>query len=165
MADSPPALLSPEQAAMICGGVGINAASARPGALPSMVRATGCRLSADRRVVTLLVASTPGAALLDDVRRAGRIAVVFSLPSTHRTLQLKGADAHIVPVEADDVAAVTRYVDAFVAELVPFGYPEPLIRTFLACDVEDLAAVRFTVTDAYLQTPGPHAGEPLAEGG
>jgi hypothetical protein len=162
MVASAPVLIDAEQARLISGGVGMSAASCRPGALPNMARCTGCRISADRRTLTLILAATPGAALLDDVRRSGLIAAVFSQPSTHYTLQLKGTDARIVPLEPGDPALVRRYVDAFVAALTPFGYPEPLVRAFLAAMADDLAAVQFTISAAFSQTPGPQAGEPLA---
>lgn len=105
--------------------------------------------------------ATPAAAVLDDIRRTGAIAAVFSRPSTHETLQLKGVDARIVPAEPGDDALARRYVDAFVAELVPYGYPEAVIRAFLTCPPEDLVAVQFTPVAAFSQTPGPQAGEPL----
>ncbi len=155
------ALIGPEQAAFICGGVGMSAAACRPGAVPSIARATGCRLSADRRVVTLLLAATPGAALLDDVRRTGSIAVVFTQPSTHRTVQLKGSDARIVPLEPGDLERVERYVRAFAADVVPLGFTEAYMRALLACPADDLVAVQFTIAAAFSQTPGPRAGEPL----
>jgi hypothetical protein len=158
------ALIGAEQAAFICGGVGVSAATCRPGALPNMARATGCRVSADRRVVTLLVAATPGAAALDDVRRTGAIAVVFTQPSTHRTLQLKGNDARIVPLERGDLDLVERYVRAFAADVAPFGFSAAYMRALLACPTDDLVAVQFTIAAAFSQTPGPRAGEPLAPG-
>lgn len=162
MATSAPVLIGDDEAAFMSSGVGISAAGCRPGALPNMVRCTGARVSADRRCVTVLLGATPGRALLDDIRHTGRIAAVFSQPSTHKTLQLKGNDARIVPIEATDFDLARRYVDAFVAQLVPFGYAESLIRAFLACAPDDLTAVAFTVCAAFSQTPGPQAGEPLA---
>ena len=162
MAQPAPVLIGADQADFIVGGVGISASTCRPGALPNMARCTGCRVSPDRRAITLLLAATPGAALLDDVRRTGAIAAVFSQPSTHHTLQLKGNDGRIVPLEPGDQALAERYVDAFVAQLTPFGYPESVVRAFLASAPDDLAAVQFTVSAAFSQTPGPHAGEPLA---
>ena len=164
MGESSPALIDAEQAAFICGGVGVSAATCRPGALPNMARATGCRVSADRRVASLIVASTPGAALLDDIRRNGAIAVVFTQPSTHRTLQLKGNDARIVPLEPGDVEVVECYVRAFAADVAPFGFSEAYMRALLACPADDLVAVQFTIAAAFSQTPGPRAGEPLAPG-
>lgn len=157
------ALLGPEEAAFLCSGVGMSAATCRPGSLPNMARCTGARISPDRRTVTLLVAATPAAGLLDDIRRSGSIAAVFSQPSTHKTLQLKGTDARIVPIEPDDPKLAAQYVDAFVGQVVPFGYPEALIRAFLASAEDDLVAVQFTVSAAYSQTPGPQAGEPLRQ--
>lgn len=161
MATLPTSLLGIDEAAFICGGVGMNAATCRPGALPNMAKCTGARVSEDRRTVTILLAATPAAAFLDDIRRTGAIAAVFSQPSTHKTLQLKGSDARIVPTDPGDLTIVRRYVDAFVGQLVVFGYPEALMRAFLACSPEDLVAVQFTVSAAYSQTPGPQAGEPL----
>jgi len=161
MAQSAPVLLGDDEAAFIGSGVGMSAAACRPGALPNMVRCTGARVSPDLRSVTLLLGATPGAALLDDIRHTGQIAAVFSQPSTHKTLQLKGNDACIVPIEATDFDLARRYADAFVAQLVPFGYAESLIRAFLACAPEDLTTVAFTVCAAFSQTPGPQAGEPL----
>jgi hypothetical protein len=161
MATPAPALIGAEQATFICGAVGMSAATCRPGALPNIARAVGCRVSADHRVLTLLLAATPGAAVLDDIRRSGAIAVVFSQPSTLRTLQLKGIDARIVPLEPGDAAVVARYSAGFVAHLAEFGYAEALIGALLACELDDVAAVQFTITGAFSQTPGPHAGEPL----
>jgi hypothetical protein len=160
----PPPFLDAEQAAFVCGPVSINAASFRHGGLPNLARVTGCRLSADRQVVTLLLAATPAAGLLEDLRCNGMIAVVFSLPASHRTIQLKGGDARIVPIEPGDVELAARYVDAFVGGLEPLGYPGAVIRAFLASRADDLVAVRFTPSVGFSQTPGPDAGAALGGG-
>lgn len=161
MTSSAVPLIGPDEVAFLCAGVGMSAASCRPGALPNLSRCTGARVAPDRRTVTLLMGATPAAAVLDDIRRTGAIAAVFSKPSTHETLQLKGADARIVPTEPGDEALAQRYVDAFVSELVPYGYPAAVIRAFLTCAPDDLVAVQFTIAAAFSQTPGPQAGEPL----
>jgi hypothetical protein len=154
-------LLGPDEAAFVCGGVGMSAATCRPGATPNIARATGCRLSADRRVATIIVAATAGAAVLDDVRRTGAIAVVFTQPSTHRTVQLKGSDARIVPLEPGDAALVERYILAFAADVRPFGFAENFMRALLSHAPDDLVGVQFTIGAAFSQTPGPQAGSPL----
>ena len=159
----PPAILDAANADFIGSGVSINAASGRPGVLPSLARAIGCRVSADRRCITLLFASTPAAALLDDIRRSSAIAVVFSQPSTHRTVQLKGTDARIVPPEERDRGLPRSYIDAFVGELTSLGYPAQFVRSLLAHDPDDIVAIQFTPSSAFSQTPGPRAGEPLAQ--
>lgn len=157
----PPVILDAESAAFIVAGVSINASSARPGALPNLARATGCRVAPDRRSARIFLAATPGAALLDDVRGNGLIAVVFSQPSTHRTIQLKASNARVVPLETGDDEIVRRYIDSFLADLIPLGYPGNVIRTLLACDPDDLVAVEFSPSSAFLQTPGPNAGQVL----
>lgn len=164
MTNELPIILDAEHAAFICGGVSINAASGHPGALPSLARSIACRVSADRRSVTLLFASTPAAALLDDIRRSATIAAVFSQPSTHRTLQLKGRDARVVPAEPGDAALSRNYADALVVELSPLGHPAQIVRALLAHDTDDVVAVQFTPSSAFSQTPGPSAGTPLSSG-
>jgi hypothetical protein len=36
-----------------------------------------------------------------------------------------------------------------------------MIRAVMSADIADLVALRFTPSFAFLQTPGPRAGEPL----
>ncbi|MBS0555240.1 MAG: hypothetical protein JSS47_22370 [Proteobacteria bacterium] len=165
MTQALPPLLDDDQAAFICGGVSISAAACRGGGgLPSMARATGCRVAADKRSITILLSATASAGLIDDVRRNGAIAVVFSLPADHRTLQFKGSDARVVPLEPGDELLAARYVDAFAGGLEPLGYPTPVIRCVLACPADDLTAISFTPSAAFLQTPGPDAGNALRSG-
>jgi hypothetical protein len=159
---APAILLDAPLAGFVRGGVSTLLSSCRLGRIPTMARGLGCRVADDRRGVDVFLAATPGAALLDDVRHSGMLAVVFSQPSTHRTVQLKGTDAHVVPVEAGDAADIARYIDAFVAEVESIGYAGAIIRTLLACPMDDVVALRFTIAAAFSQTPGPGAGAPLA---
>lgn len=161
MSETLPPNLDAASAAFICSGLSINAASGRAGAIPNMARAVGCRVAPDYLSVTVFFANTPAAALIDDVRRSGVIAVVFTQPTTHRTLQLKGSDARIVPPEAGDLELTRRYTEAFDTELSPFGHPDRLVHTLLEFDPDDLVGVCFTPSSIFLQTPGPSAGEPL----
>lgn len=162
---SPPAsptVLSDEQKAFITmKGLSISAASTRPAALPSMARSIGSRVVPDGRI-TIFFASTPAAALLDDVRRTGAIAVVFSFPGTHETLQIKAVDAEIVPLAEGDTALIQAYQDGFVQQLGEFGYSATLIRALITCPMDDVVGVSFNASAIFSQTPGPRAGEPLS---
>ena len=164
MKDAKGHVLDEEQASFICGVISMSAASCRSGGVPSLARAVGCRTSVDRRAVTVLFAETASAALLEDVRRTGTIAVVFSRPADHRTLQLKGKDALIVPVEAGDAELSSRQIEIFVDGLSALGYQASIVRSVLASSPQDLLAVRFTVAAAFSQTPGLAAGEALGAG-
>ena len=162
MPDTSSSLLDAAHLAFITGAVGINLAACRPGGFPALSRAVGCRVSADCGQVSVLVGAAAAADVIDAVRRSGAVAVVFSDPPTHRTLQLKGSNALVLPPEPGDVALAHAYRDAFAAILAPFGFAEGVVRAFLSCPDDDLLAVRFSPSAAFSQTPGPHAGEPLA---
>jgi hypothetical protein len=154
-------LIDEELAAFLQGAVSMHVASCAPGRAPGLARAMGCRLSGDRRTVTMLVFASQSASMLEDFRANGRIAVVFSKPSTHRTVQLKGRDARTGPAEPDDSRLVGRYRQGFVEELGHLGYDTSLPRTLLTGTQDDLVAVSFTPAEAFVQTPGPGAGAAL----
>src|SRR5262245_46495885 len=127
-------LLDAANAAFMEGGVAINVSSRDANKTPTLARAVGCRVSADRRSVTILIPESRAEGLLDSVRFSRHIAVVFSQPSTHRTIQLKGTDAVITKVQKSDSKLNERYVDAWVAEVHPLGYSEELLRVLSFCD-------------------------------
>jgi len=153
-------LLDAAHAAFIQGPVSVIVASRNAEQVPDVVRGCGCRVSRDRRQVTVLIEPARASSLLDDVAGNGLIAVVFSQPSTHRTIQLKGDDARVVPVTAADRAAVRRHQQQWCADLASIGYG-PAFAVAVHGGAGPLAAIRFTPTAAFQQTPGPGAGQPL----
>lgn len=153
-------MLDKEHADFIQGGVSVNLASCDATGQGSMIRALGCKVSDDGRV-TIFLNRTPCRDLLANIASSGRVASVFSQPSTHRTLQLKGRDAQIVALSPGDLEIISRHTDAFVLEVVPLGVSEAIVRTIYACDPLDLEAVVFTPCAVFTQTPGPRAGEAL----
>lgn len=155
-------LLDEDNAAFVQGGVSIVAASRDIELVPSIGRISGCHVSVDRRRLSVIVVATQAPALLADVRASGRIAVVFTRPTTHRTLQLKAGDASVRPVTSDELALLPRYVEAFAAELTSLGYGDAQAQAMFACSEGDLLAIDFTPSAAFEQTPGPKAGTPLA---
>lgn len=159
--DGVAAALDPDLAAFIVGDVSISVASCDGRLEPAIVRGLGTRVSADRRLVTVYVARSQGAALLRDVEACARIAVVWSRPTTNRTVQFKGRDARIVPLVPGDVDAVTAHTAGFAAEIAALGYAPELGHRLLACAAEDLVAIAFSPAECFAQTPGPGAGARL----
>ncbi len=153
-----------EQAAFLEGGRSINVGSCDAAGRPSLSRALGCRVDREAGRVTVFLARPQCEVLLRDLEAQGCIAVVFSEPPTHRTLQLKGRDAKVVATGEGDAACVEAYVQAFAQELVPLGFVPEVIQAIFACPASDLAAVTFTPTEAFDQTPGPQAGARLEWG-
>jgi len=153
--------LDAEHAAFVQGGVSVIVATRDAARLADAVRGCGCRVSRDRRRVTVLVDGARSPALLDNIAANGEIAVVFSQPSTHRTIQLKGSDAELVRALPADRRRIAEHRAAWVAELVALGYARPFVEALWGQWPVTLAAVVFTPTAAYQQTPGPAAGQPL----
>lgn len=153
-------LLSPDDAAFIQQGVSICVASRDVRHVPSLSRALACRI-VDAQL-RLVVSRSQCQSLLRDIEKSGQIAVVFTQPSTHRTLQIKGRDAQVLPADADDRQRVAQTEQAFAADLQQIGFGEALVRRMFACDDGDLCTIGFTPSDLFLQTPGPNAGTRLA---
>lgn len=154
-------LLDAEHAAFISGPVSINVAACGADGFPALARAVGCLVSEDACSLTIMLSATAGADAVAGIRKNGVVAVVFSEPPTHRTVQLKGRNAQVLPPEPGDAALAARYREGFTAALASLGYAQDLVCAFLACPPEDLVRVRFEPDVAFSQTPGPKAGETL----
>ena len=160
----PESLIDAAQAAFLQGGVSISAASCGARPFPSVCRVLACSVSEDRCRLTVMVARSCAEELLEDIGHSGRIAVVFSLPSTNRTIQVKGDHARAGAPDALLLAAVRRHCDAFADEVAPLGFPAPLVRSLLDFPDDDIVSIAYTPTAAYDQSPGPRAGAPLKAG-
>jgi len=154
-------LIDEELAAFLCGPVSINVASRAAGKLPVLVRASGCRVAPDRRRVTLFLARSKSEAVIEALRATRVVAAVFTLPSSHRSVQLKGTDAEVGAPATGDFEQAQRYIEAFAREIDPLGYRPDMGRALLWLDAGDLVALTFTPSAAFMQTPGPGAGAPL----
>ena len=152
--------LDAEHAAFIQGAVSVVVGTRNSQHVPDVLRGCGCRVSRDRRRVTVLVEPARSGTVLDNVAANGMIAVVFSQPSTHRTLQLKGCDARVVRATTADRGISGRHLHAWMLDLQLVGYTADFARAVRGEGL-DLVAIRFTVAAAFQQTPGPAAGQPL----
>jgi hypothetical protein len=133
--------LTPEHLAMVDGGVSVIASSCGHDLTPSVMRAVGSQVAAQGRHVTIYICRSQSAQLLGDVARSGRLAVVFSQPSTHKTVQLKTRGARL---------REAREVDVVYA------------RAMLAYRLDDLVAIEFEPEQSFDQTPGLKAGQPIS---
>jgi len=155
-------ILDAEHAAFILlPGISTTAASRGAGNLPELGRVHGCRVSSDRTRLTVFLPSDQYPGLIAALRETRAVAVVFSQPSTHRTIQLKGADAAVEPLAPGDAELAARATDSFAVGLGALGYDETMVRAAAWYDPAALVAVGFTPCAAFQQTPGPRAGAPL----
>ena len=156
-----PPLLDEASATFIQHHVSINVAARDAQNLPAAARALGCRVSEDRRSVTDFLAPERDAAVLKNLRDNGAIAMVVSRPSTHETLQLKGTVTNIERISRSDHKMMVAYLNSFMEELAGLGYKPDLVRSLDPEVRENCLAVTFEPSSAFVQTPGPQAGQRL----
>lgn len=152
--------LNEDETSFIQGPVSIVVSSCSRDLVPNIVRALGCRVDDGGRV-TLLVDVNQARAVIADLEAGSMVAAVFSRPTTHRTIQLKGLDPRVLAAAAGDWDRVLAYRRAMVAELRVPGYGEMFVSQVLAADADSLGAVSFTPSEGFAQTPGPGAGGAL----
>lgn len=155
---SEPPLLDAAKAAFLAGPVAINAGSHDAARLPSITRAFGCKVSPDRREVVVFMSTHHSRTILRDLTAGAPIAVVFSRPKTHETLQLKGLRARIQPLAPGDREIMLASGAAFSAEIMALGYPEAFSLAIMAPAADEAVGVAFTPSAVFEQTPGPKAG-------
>ncbi len=162
--NAPPAstpALPEELAAFVQGGVSMTLASRDDRFVPSIAKGVGCRVAPSREALCVLVFANTAEALLRDVAGCGQLAVVFSRPTTNRTVQLKARAVRAAPAGPAEVAVVRRYLALFAEELQPLGWSAEYVNQVFWHDPVHLVALHFTPEGAFHQTPGPGAGQAL----
>lgn len=154
--------LDADTAAFITGVTSMSIATRDAQLMPAVGKAFGCALSADRRTLTVMIDGEQSAQIAADLGAGSPVAVVFSLPATHRTVQIKGLQAAVAPATPTQRVRARMHVDAIVEHLAPLGYDEAALRMFFGFAPDTLLAVRFAPTAVFAQTPGPRAGERIA---
>lgn len=133
--------------------------------MPSVARAYGCRVCDGGHELVVFLATTRSRAVLRDLGEGAPIAVIFSRPKTHVSLQLKGERADVLPLTAADREIMRAYGIAFAAEICALGYPMEFAKRLMQPVDEPAVGVRFATTAVFEQTPGPRAGERLGATG
>jgi hypothetical protein len=127
---------------------------------PVVGRALGCRVSADRRRLTVFLSASRAAQVIECLRENGALALAVTRPTTHETLQFKGKVIDIAPRSGEDEAEIAAYRESLVEELAAIGYSAEFTRSVLAGG-DDCVAVTFEPAVVFNQTPGPQAGTKL----
>lgn len=160
-----PGLLSAEHIALIDSGVSTIVASRNAQHQPSLMRAVGASITPQGDRITVYLNRAASMQLLADLQATGHIAVVFSEPSTHRTVQVKASRVQLRDALATDNELLQRYLNAMEIQLERVGFGPHYTRIMLAHRPQDVVAVSFTPEQAYDQTPGPRAGASLPQWG
>lgn len=154
-------LLTPDLIAMIDGGVSTIVSSCDAALRPSIMRAVGSAIAPDGRSISVYLSRRQSRQLLQDVTATGHIAVVFSQPFSHRTLQVKATSARTRSALPADQPVLQRYLLAMQDEVSRVGFDPAYTRAMLAHQFDDLVVISFEPSQAFDQTPGPKAGAAL----
>jgi len=156
--NTPTPLLSPQLISLIQKGVSTIVASADTAMRPSIMRAVGSTITPDGLTLTVYLARQQSRQVLLDLASTGRIAVVFSQPHSHRTVQVKANHVRMRPMQASDLPILQQYLSNMEDEIALVGFDAAFTRRMLAYNMEDVVAVSFEAHEAFDQTPGPMAG-------
>ncbi|HEV8690847.1 MAG TPA: hypothetical protein VGQ91_11160 [Ideonella sp.] len=160
--DSAPQALPDEVAAFIQSGLSITVGGRDDRLIPSIAKGVGCRVDDQGRQVTVLVFAEAAEAVMRDIAHNRQVSVVFTRPSTNRTVQLKGHDALPVPAGPAEAALVRRHLALLADDLRLLGWDAHYVNTLFLHDWSQLMAIRFAPHGAFAQTPGPGAGQRMA---
>jgi hypothetical protein len=157
----PKPVLDAETAVFIQRYVAVNLATTNAANRAAVTRVYGCRVAEDLSNITLFIASNCNQSVLDNIKANGVIAVVFTRPVTHQTIQFKSTDARLAAVKETDHPLIQAYCDSLIEELQRAGFPPAFTRAMIP-PLEKLdTAICFTPMTAFSQTPGPQAGKKL----
>ncbi len=152
-------MISEEMAAFLPSGLSIVIASRGRDLSPDGARASAVVVDEDRLHMTVFVPSERAEAILHDLKKAPRVAVLFVRPTDDRACQLKGTFAGSRRGRPSEREAVRGQFDAFRAALETIGIARSLTAGWKQWPC---VAIRIRVTEMFNQTPGPGAGGPMA---
>ncbi len=157
--------LPPALAEILHSGVSCIVSSCSATLQPSLMRAMGTLVRPDEEEITVFLARSQSQQLLQDIADTGRFAVVFSQPSSHRTVQFKSSAPQLRAARPSDRPVLQRYLRAMEGELQQVGFTPALAQALLASSLDDLVALSFVPELAFDQTPGPKAGAAVPAAG
>lgn len=137
----------------------VNVATSDRDGRPLVARAVAARVAPGGERLTVLIDGRANGALVAAVAETGRLAVVFTEPSTHRSIQIKDDAASVAAPTVEEAALPGPYIEGFIAELAGMGFTEAFVRAVMEFDPSDLVALHLHPTAVFDQTPGPKAGE------
>ena len=135
--------------------VGTRDANLRPFALRGM----GVKVHADRNTLTVFIPDPTGKRTLADLRDNGRIALTFTRPIDHRSMQLKGKAIAFRAASEEERPLLESYVEGWARHLEVVGLPRAIGSRLTYWPA---TAVDVTIESSFHQTPGPSAGKSMA---
>ncbi|MDF2180346.1 hypothetical protein P2G88_18975 [Aliiglaciecola sp. CAU 1673] len=140
-------------------GVGIFAASSNSNCVPALSYVVGCRIHEGRQAITLFVDASEAGCLLENAKSSGRLSAVFSCPSTHQTIQIKGLVLKVSPASTEDFRYIEETVQRFTSDVMGLGFSKDYCVFMNAYDANAIMALTLQPQHIFDQTPGSQAGK------
>ncbi|MFC5585322.1 hypothetical protein ACFPOD_09370 [Nitratireductor kimnyeongensis] len=153
-------ILSAELSEFCESGVSVIIAVGGRGNVPLSGQGCACRVLEGGRMRILLLRRS-NQAILAAADQGAPVAVTFSQPHTHRSIQIKGVDVITGECSPSDRQAAVEQLAGLEQELRDVDYARRFTEAYCAVDVDDLVALDFYPVAAFVQTPGPGAGAEL----
>ena len=131
------------------------------GLVAEATRGLGARVHPDGKHLTIFVSEPLAGRTLDNVRDNGRIAVCFTRPIDHRSIQMKGTATEVRPIRPGEGALIDTYRGQVARALAIVGIPA---RLTMRLAHRPAWAITLEVRELFSQTPGPGAGAALSSG-
>lgn len=154
------ALLSDEISTFLQSGLSIIIGVVGPDGRARTGRALAVRV-VGRDHLRILYPNAGNAAVTATAVSGGPIAITFSAPMSHRTLQVKATSCQGDEIEPEDRVAAQDQSDAFAGILSALGYPPDFAQAISDYRSSTLCALSLNVDSAFEQTPGPGAGRSI----
>ena len=132
--------------------------------VPEITRGWGLLVSKDRKSISLCVPLATSQKTIDNLTGNGQIAVCCSLPTSYKTVQLKGQCIETTDPTPADLTAVERHREAFGRLNARIGFRRQRTETLWRRELvtlPDLVKLRVIPEQVFDQTPGPDAGSHL----
>jgi hypothetical protein len=126
---------------------------------PASARGFGVEIDAPSSTATVFIAAAGSQVTLGNLRDNGQLALTFSRPIDHRSLQVKGRVLSITETDEHQRRVQDRYFSRFAEGLIFTGLRQNLLRRIRYFPSY---AVHFRLESMFDQTPGPGAGRTTA---
>jgi hypothetical protein len=159
-----PVTIQRELKSFLEGGVSVVVGTRDADLVPEITRAWGLLVSKDRKSISLCVPLATSQKTLDNLAANGQMTVCCTLPTSYKTVQLKGQCIRTADPGRADLAVVEKHREAFGRLNNRIGFPRQQSEIFWRRELETspaLMKLRFVPQQIFDQTPGPDAGAPL----
>ena len=149
-------MIPPQMIDLLETGVSVVVGTRDASLTPECTRAWGLHVKEDRKSITIFLTEAISGKTIQNLRENEQIAISCTRPTDHMACQLKGRARTIRPASQRDRESKEHWQRAFMAELLAIGVPASLCEAWIT---EPALAIDVDVSDVFLQTPGPGAGE------